>query len=136
VATGRRPGIGRLGPVEVRSFSKEYGSLPVDKTAPQERMDSTGATIPFSSRARVAEGVLFRELEGESVILSLDSETYYGLDEVGTRIWSVLAESPTIQAAFERLCQEYEVESDRLRHDLEELLGELVGRKLIEIHAP
>ena len=99
-------------------------------------MESTGADIPFTARARVADGVPFRELEGESVILSLDAETYFGLDEVGTRMWGLLAESPTIQAAFEKLCLEYEVDPDQLRRDLGELLGELVGRKLLEIHAP
>ena len=64
-------------------------------------MESTGAAIPFQARARAADGVLFRELIGESVIFSADSENYFGLDEVGTRIWGALGESPTIQAAFD-----------------------------------
>ena len=102
----------------------------------RQMMESISAAIPFTARARGAEGVLFRELEGESVILSLDAETYYGLDEVGTRMWVVLADSPTVQAAFEKLCMEYDVDPEQLRHDIEELLGELVARKLIEIHAP
>jgi hypothetical protein len=99
-------------------------------------MEERSKSISFDARTRVSEGVLFRELEGESVILSLDSETYYGLDEVGTRFWTVLAAAPSIQAAFETLCGEYEVAPEELRRDLEELLGELVGRKLIEIHGP
>ena len=70
------------------------------------------------------------------MILSLDAETYFGLDEVGTRMWVVLADAPTIQGAFETLCQEYEVDQEQLRHDLEELLDELVTRKLVVIHAP
>ena len=102
----------------------------------QQTMTSSTPAIPFDARVRVPEGVLFRELEGESVILSLDSETYYGLDAVGTRFWTVLAAAPSIQAAFETLCGEYEVAPEELRSDLEELLGELVGRKLIEIHGP
>jgi hypothetical protein len=97
-------------------------------------IESKRAAIHFQARARVAEGVLFRELDGEAVILSLDAETYFGLDEVGTRIWSVLGESPTIQAAFETLCLEYDVDKDQLRRDLEEFLGELVACKLMEIH--
>jgi hypothetical protein len=99
-------------------------------------MESKGAAIHFQARARAAEGVLFRELDGEAVILSLDAETYFGLDEVGTRVWGVLGQSPTIQAAFETLCLEYDVDKDQLRRDLEKFLGELVVRKLIEIHAP
>jgi len=93
-------------------------------------------SIPFSARAKMSEGILFRELDGESVILSLDSETYFGLDEVGTRTWELLRAGPTIQAAYETLCAEYDVDSAQLRRDLEELLDQLVGHKLIEIDAP
>jgi hypothetical protein len=83
------------------------------------------ATIPFSARTRVPDGILFRELDGESVILSLDSETYFGLDEVGTRTWELLRAGPTIQAAYEQL-----------RRDLQDLLEELITHKLIEVDAP
>jgi len=93
------------------------------------------STIPFSARARVPDGILFRELDGESVILSLDAETYFGLDEVGTRTWQLLRAGPTIQAAYDTLCAEYDVDAGQLRRDLEELLDQLVGNKLIEIDA-
>lgn len=93
-------------------------------------------TIPFSARTRVSDGILFRELDGESVILSLDSETYFGLDEVGTRTWELLRAGPTIQAAYETLCSEYDVDSEQLRRDLEELLDRLITHKLIEVDAP
>jgi hypothetical protein len=71
----------------------------------------------------VPDGVLFRKLADESVILSLDAETYFGLDEVGTRTWELLAAAPNLQAAFETLCAEYDVDSGQLRRDLEELLS-------------
>ena len=92
--------------------------------------------IPFSARTKVSDGILFRELDGESVILSLDAETYFGLDEVGTRTWELLRVGPTIQVAYETLCSEYDVDSEQLRRDLEELLDQLIAHKLIEVDAP
>jgi hypothetical protein len=92
--------------------------------------------IPFAARARVPDGVLFRELDGESVILSLEAETYFGLDEVGTRTWELLGAEPTIQAVYEALCAEYDVDSAELRRDLEALLDQLVEHKLIEVDVP
>lgn len=68
--------------------------------------------------------------------MSLDAETYFGLDAVGTRFWTALGAAPSIQAAFETLCAEYDVAPEQLRRDLEELLGELVARKLLEIDGP
>ena len=90
-------------------------------------------TTSFARRVSIPEGVMFRELEGESVILALDSESYFGLDQIGTRMWHVVTEADSIQAAFERLLEEYEVETDTLRADLSELLEALLARGLIEI---
>jgi len=56
--------------------------------------------ISFAATARAPDGVLFRELEGEAVILSVEGGTYYGLDDVGTRMWTALLEAPSIQAGF------------------------------------
>ena len=81
----------------------------------------------------VPENVLFRELDGESVILSLESEAYFGLDDVGTRIWLQLTSQPTIQDAYDALLNEYEVEPDVLQADVFKLVTELVAAGLLEI---
>jgi len=81
----------------------------------------------------VPENILFRELEGESVILNIDSESYLGLDDVGTRMWAVLTTSDSIQAAFETLQHEYDVEADVLRTDISELLDKLIENGLVRI---
>jgi hypothetical protein len=38
----------------------------------------------FAQRVSIPDSVMFRELEGESVILDLDSESYFGLDQLDT----------------------------------------------------
>ena len=92
--------------------------------------------ISFSARAQAPDGVLFRDLNGESIILNLESETYFGLDEVGTRMWQVLTTQPTIEAALNDLCAEFDVDREQLRRDLEELLDQLVAQRLIEVIPP
>ena len=87
--------------------------------------------IDFSWRVVVPDDVLMRELEGEAVILNLKSETYFGLDDVGTRMWTLLSESESIQAAFDSLMAEYDVEESRLRDDLINLLRQLVDNGLL-----
>jgi len=42
--------------------------------------------INFSDKITVPDTVLFRELDGESVLLNLKTESYLGLDDVGTRM--------------------------------------------------
>jgi len=91
--------------------------------------------MPFSFSMRViaAPDVLFRSLGGEAVLLNLETELYLGMDEVGTRMWTVLNESPSIQAAYDTLLAEYDVDGERLREDLAEFLDRLVERGLVEV---
>ncbi|HEY6217248.1 MAG TPA: PqqD family protein [Pyrinomonadaceae bacterium] len=87
--------------------------------------------ISFSDRVRMAEDVLISSLQEESVILNLDSERYYGLDNVGTRFLSVLNTSDSIEAAYEVLRDEYDVDADGLRQDLLELAEDLVKQGIL-----
>jgi hypothetical protein len=87
--------------------------------------------IPFDTRLVAPADVLMRELDGEAVLLDLRSETYFGLDDVGTRIWNHVTTAPSVQAAYEAVLAEYDVAPDVLRHDLEALLDELVDRGLL-----
>lgn len=89
--------------------------------------------ISFTDKVKVTEKVLVSALEGESVLLNLESEKYFGLDEIGTRILSLLNESNSVGAAYEALLQEYDVEKDVLRSDLLNLVAELEGQGLIEV---
>ena len=70
-------------------------------------------TISFSDRVAVPDGVLISHLQEESVILNLESERYFGLDDVGTRFLTVLTTSESIEAAYEQLVDEYDVDPKR-----------------------
>ena len=89
--------------------------------------------ISFSDRVRVPDDVLISHLQEESVILDLDSERYFGLDDVGTRMLSVLSASESIEAAYESLLGEYDVDGHVLREDLLALVESLVERGIVEV---
>ena len=90
-------------------------------------------SIAFERCVRVPSDVLLSELDGEAVLLNLKTETYFGLDEVGTRMWSALTEAASVQAAYDMLLAEYDVNAERLREDLVGLLEKLVGNGLLEL---
>lgn len=89
--------------------------------------------LPLRVTAR--PDVFVRVLEGEAVILNVRTGFYFGLDEVGTRMWDVLSVAPSVQKAYELLLEEYEVEPDRLRGDLIEFVGRLREHELVECSA-
>lgn len=96
-------------------------------------MHSPSCSISFSDRVRVPDEVLISNLQDESVILNLNSERYFGLDNVGTRMLSVLSASNSIETAYQRLLAEYDVDPQALRQDLSSLIENLLQQGLVAI---
>lgn len=82
-------------------------------------------------RIRIPDDVVVRDLAGEAVLLHLGTGTYFGLDAVGTRIWHRLAELRSTQAIVPLLLQEFDVNEQQLRSDLEALIAQLLERQLL-----
>ena len=89
--------------------------------------------VTLDSPVAICDDVVWRELEGEAVILNLDSGIYFGLDPVGTRMWALVQESGSLRRAFEVLLEEYEVEAQRLEEDLLRLVERLRGNGLLRV---
>jgi hypothetical protein len=89
--------------------------------------------MTVDSIVKIADDVIFQELEGEAVLLKLQSEIYFGLDTMGTRIWQLLKAHGQIRIVSERLLDEYEVEEEQLRHHLCEFIDRLHTKGLVEI---
>ena len=90
-------------------------------------------TIPLSSTFSISTEVLSQEVSGETVLLDLQSESYFGLDAVGTRIWQLLQEKSCLQQVFDTMLEEYDVDEKQLENDLNELLDKLIAEELITI---
>jgi hypothetical protein len=93
-------------------------------------------SLLFTDKLTISEEAIAQEIGGETVILDLSGEHYFGLDQVGTRIWQLVDEVGVIQTVFERMLEEYDVEPEPLQHDLNQLLGELVELGLMEVISP
>jgi hypothetical protein len=89
--------------------------------------------VAFTNRAHIPKHVLVRVLDRESVLLNLETERYFGLDETGTRMWQLATSSPNIHAAYQGLLEEFDVAPERLESHLRELLDRLVEHGLLEV---
>jgi hypothetical protein len=83
----------------------------------------------------IPEHVLSQSVQDETVLLDLKQERYYGLDEVGGRVWQLIAAGVRPGQLAERLLAEYDVEEPQLHSDLHALIEELVEAGLLEIAA-
>ena len=84
-------------------------------------------------RARVDHGTVYREVQGETVLLQLESGDYFGLDAVGTRIWQLIIEKSDLAEVEAALRKEFDAEEDVVSRDFATLVDELASRRLIHI---
>lgn len=87
-------------------------------------------TLKFR-RLQPSTEALSQAVAGETVVLDLRSEKYFGLNVVGTRVWDLLQETDDVQSIRDRLLDEFDVPQRQLDHDLNELLERLLARGLV-----
>lgn len=86
-------------------------------------------------RVTVPQGVMFRDLDGEAVVLDLESGRYFGLNETGTRMWLLLQEHGAVEPALQAMLAEYDVTEERLRSEMLSFVDTLTSQRLLEVHA-
>ena len=89
--------------------------------------------ISLNSTVVAVQDQVSADLGGEVAILQLGSGVYYGLDEVGARIWSLIQEPRRVSQVRDILLAEYEVEGDRCQRDVLVLFENLLAHELIQI---
>lgn len=89
-------------------------------------------TIGLGSRLVVTDKQITSQLGDESVILDLTDGIYYGLDSIGTSIWTLLGSPRSVQEICDLIQQEYDVGSAACEEAVLALLQDLEARALIE----
>lgn len=97
----------------------------------KKRPEKGAPVIPPTATYTVATDVLFRELEGELVLLDTRSANYYSLNQTGTRVWHLLSSRTTIGDICEGLSSAYQLAEEELMADLIPFLQELQDVGLI-----
>ncbi|MGE0448389.1 MAG: PqqD family protein [Vicinamibacterales bacterium] len=82
---------------------------------------------------RVSQNTLHRELQGETVLLGLSAGEYYGLDEIGTRVWQLIVEKGDVAGVEAAMLEEFDVDRAVLSEDINRLVDDLIAKHLIEV---
>lgn len=70
------------------------------------------------------------DMDGDTVMMSIESGEYFGLGGVGTRVWDLLAQPHTIAQLTQAICAEYEVDAATCEADIIRFLDELLANGL------
>jgi hypothetical protein len=105
-----------------------------NRTRPTElRSRLAVSMLTISSRVVVAETAVFRELEGEAVLLNLDTGMYFGLNEVGTRMWRLMEQHGQLDAVRDAIVGEFDVNASTAERDLLALVAALREKGLVQV---
>ena len=91
------------------------------------------ALLDLSSYVIPSPKVLVQELDGEAVLLDLASERYFGLDEVGTRVWRHLLAHRQLERVCDEMQKEFDVDASTLRNDVLRLVDELLDAGIVTV---
>lgn len=86
-----------------------------------------------TDRFSKCDDVLSQEVLGETILLNLEGETYFGLNEVGTRIWQLIQSGQNIAETLQALSDEYDVGMEQLESDVDKLLINLTEAGLVNL---
>jgi hypothetical protein len=89
--------------------------------------------LNLTASLRIPAHVTFTFVEGDAVLLNTRSNQYFALTEVGARVWTLLKDGASLQAARQALLSEYDVSAEELERDLLELLNQLLENNLVEL---
>ena len=88
------------------------------------------STIVVASSDQVSS-----DLAGETVLLSMTTAHYYGLADVGARIWSLVQKPTPVSEICTMIAREYDVSPTQCQADVVRFLEELVTHGLVEVRS-
>ena len=74
--------------------------------------------------------VLWRELDGEAILLDPQAGCSYNLNPAGALVWKLLDGQHSVEDIVAAICEAYEVEPEQAGQDLQRLLDDLRSNKL------
>jgi len=89
--------------------------------------------LSLDTRVTIHEDAVFRDLDGEAVILQLEAGLYFGLDPVGTRLWQLIEAHGQLRPVLDAALEEFDVPRAVLERDLIELVSGLAEKQLVVV---
>jgi len=77
--------------------------------------------------------ILSSDMDGETVMMSVENSEYYSLSPIGTKIWELVENEISFENLISKLMKEYSVDIDTCKKDTVEFVNELINKGLVEV---
>jgi hypothetical protein len=78
--------------------------------------------------------VIHETIDGETVIVNLDSGNYYSLDTVGADVWDCMGKNFTVHRIIDTIASRYTGERENIEMAIHQLIDEIQQENLIVIN--
>ncbi len=91
-------------------------------------------SIDAKSIVEASKSQVFADVEGDTVLLNINTGIYSGLNKVGTRVWELIQQPVLVSQIWDIIFDEYDVELERCQDDVIRLLTKLKDAGLIDVN--
>lgn len=86
----------------------------------------------METKWEISKEVLSSKIDDEVVLMSIEADSYFGLDPIGSHIWELLSvKASTIGDLVQNLMEEYETDEETCRKDVQAFIDDMSTRKLV-----
>ena len=79
------------------------------------------------------EEIVASDIDGETVMMSVENGKYYGLDDIGSRIWELIERPIRISDLIDRLLERFDVDRETCEKDVVKFLNELNDDRIVAV---
>jgi len=90
-------------------------------------------SIKDNNKIVLNQELLQSEIDGETIMMSIDNGKYYGLNTVASRIWEIIKTEPLFSELINTLISEYEIDEEKCKIETISFLEKLLENNLIKI---
>lgn len=94
---------------------------------------SSDNLIKMDSKIVRETHLVFNEMDGETIMMSIENGEYYGMNSMGSRIWKLLETPRSVTEICDTLLPDYDVTPDQCAKDLIPFLNKMAKKGVIKI---
>lgn len=89
------------------------------------------SSLPPSTPIMRDPDIIASDMDGETVMMSIERGEYYGLDGIGPFLWEQLAEPASLEELCRRVLREYEIDETTCRADVSAFIEDLIAKGVL-----
>jgi hypothetical protein len=88
--------------------------------------------LSLSTKLERNDGFIQTQIDGETVMMSIENGEYYGLAAVASQIWQLLEKPNDLQSIVEKLTSEYDVSFEQCQIDVTEFIQNMLDEEIVK----